>query len=103
MNAKMFPVFFWLLATAVVGWIFLASRLKKVVKEKYPELGVIENSGQVESISVRVNARLTWYIISRNYKNVKDLELDRLGDGMLSLFYFIIVNFTGCVLLLLNS
>lgn len=101
MNEQMLPVFFWLTVAGAAAWLFLNSRLLRLLEDKHSRLyvklgcpGLLLTARQPKPYGLLV------FLLRRHFQQVADPELNRLCEGMLALFCLLV--FTGgCAGLLL--
>ncbi len=100
----MLTVFFWLYITATFAWLFLTSRLIKLLRYKYPE--TYESLGYPSLIMSKYKSsdmNMLRFLVGRHYKKLTDQKLDRLCEGMLCIGFLLLVTFGGYALLLVSS
>lgn len=101
MNEQMLPVFFWLTVVGTVAWLFLDSRLLRLLATRYPQLyDELGRPGLILAGKKPVTGGVAVFLLRRHFQQVDDPELNRLCEGLLALFCLLV--FTGgCSLLLL--
>ena len=104
LNRQMFPVFLGLLLAAAIAWLFLSSRLYKMLARNFPE--VYESLGRprlIRNKSGAVNIRVVRFLFRRDYETFEDAALIRLCQGLRYILIIYAICLGGSILLLLDK